>query len=364
MVIKWTYGLGCIITGVFVMEFQSLTAEEKNEKSATIISSKSFSPDNSLIRISDCARITKKSESICMDRIVQAASGFKYDNPGARIRFRTDAKNVSAKVNYTPRHTRKNAVNSKGIYTVNGKIAGSFQRDPESEEVAVAFPRNDKGIARDYELIMPYGDSVEFTGLHISNGELLPIAPRPDIKYVAFGDSITHGFHAGDISNTYPFIIGEKLQWQTVNMGFGSRRTVAADGDSIALCGGDIISILIGFNDFYGNKPIVKYMQHLKRLILRIRKSQPETPILLITPIWSSEPKWAASKIGLELEDYRKAVRQVVASLNDNHLHLIDGLSLMDNLPAMTKDGIHPNDEGFAQIAERLAPMLKKIWKR
>ena len=54
-------------------------------------------------------------------------------------------------------------------------------------------------------------------------------------------------------------------------------------------------------------------------------------------------------------------MRQVAAESKDEHLHLIDGLTLMDNLPEMTTDGIHPNDKGFAQIAERLAPILNDV---
>lgn len=340
---------------------EKLTAQSAPAKVAANFLGKNISPQDPLVQITDCARVVRTSEATRMDRFIQTASGFRYDNPGARIRFRTDAKNLSARFKFTTQHTRVGAVNSKGLYTVNGKISGSFLRDPESDEVTVKLSGNNRAKVCDYELIMPYGDSVEFTGLSLGDGKLLPAAARPAFKYVAFGDSITHGFRAGDISRTYPFIIGEKLQWQVVNMGFGSRTTVPSDGDCIAACGGDIISILIGFNDFYGSKPIADYAQDLKDLIFRIRKLKPDTPIFLITPLWSSEPAWAASKIGLKLEDYRKAARQVVAESNDTQLHLIDGLSLMDNFPEMTTDGIHPNDKGFAQIAERLAPILKDV---
>ena len=330
-------------------------------ETAATISVKNISPADPLIQVTDCARVARTPDVIRLDRFINANGGMQNDNPGARIRFRSDAKSISARLKFTNLHTRMDAVNSKGLYTVNGKITGTFQRDPKSNDVTVAFPPNDEASTKDYELIMPYGDSVELSGLSLSDGKLLPPVPRPAFKYVAFGDSITHGFRAGDISRTYPFMIGVKLQWQTVNMGFGSRRAVPADGDAIAACGGDAVSILIGFNDFYGSKPLANYVDDLKGLILHIRKQQPEIPIFLITPLWSSEPAWAASKIGLKLEDYRKAVRQVAEESKDEHLHLIDGLTLMDNLPEMTTDGIHPNDKGFAQIAERLAPVLNDI---
>jgi lysophospholipase L1-like esterase len=347
----------CHAVPTIVIAASSLTISPAVSAEGTYI----ISPRDPLIQVSDCARVMKTADVIRMDRFINAAGGFQHDNPGARIRFRTDAKNIAAKFKFTRLHSRGDAINSMGLYMVNGRIAGSFQRNPKLDEAVVEFPQTDESVARDYELIMPYGDSVEFAGLTLRDGKLLPPSARPVFKYVAFGDSITHGFRAGDIGCTYPFMIGEKLQWQTVNMGFGSRTTVPADGNAIAACGGDVISILIGFNDFYGSKPITNYVRDFKGLIINIRTMQPETPVFLITPLWSSEPKWAASKIGLRLEDYRKAVRLIVADSHDAHLHLIEGLSLMDNLPEMTTDGIHPNDKGFAQVAERLASIFKQL---
>lgn len=343
---------GIVIMGIIFCT-QSLTAGKIE-----------ITPDNPLILFTDCARVIRASGKVEINRIINAASGYKYDNPGARIRFRTNAKNVSAKLMYTSRHTRKNAVNSKGLYLLNGKIIGSFKRNPGKAKVLVTFPGNTTEKACDYELIMPYGDSVEFSGLSLNDGKLSPIAARPAFKYVAFGDSITHGFYGENVTKTYPFMIGKKLKWQVVNMGFGSRTTIPFDGDAIAQCGGDLISILIGFNDFYRNKTLAKYKQDMKELILQIRKKQATTPVVLITPIWSSEPKWAASKIGLKLEDYRKVVRQIVKESKDSNLHLIEGPSLMDNKRAMTKDGIHPVNKGFAQIAERMTPILKTIQEK
>jgi lysophospholipase L1-like esterase len=341
-----------------------LTAGEinvKNEGAQTVRQWPDFTAipaDDPLVQVTDSARVVRTPETVKMDRFIQADGGFQHDNPGARIRFRTDADRVSARLIFTDLHSRQDAVNSKGLYAVDGQMAGSFQRDGSLSEVTVSFPQNDEKKPREYELIMPYGDSVEFAGLSISNGKLLPATIRPAFKYVAFGDSITHGFRAEDVSKTYPFIIGEKMKCQVVNMGFGSRGTVPSDGQAIAACKGDLISILIGFNDFYKNKPLENYERDIKMLIQEIRIVQPDTPVFLITPLWSSEPAWAASKIGLTLEDYRGAVRRVVAESKDTNLHLIDGLSLMDHRLEVTTDGIHPNDQGFAQIAERLSVRL------
>lgn len=348
-----------IITSALFMINTPIQAAAEN--AAGTIAVVDVALDNPLIQITDCARAVRSPNKLTMDRYIKAEGGFQHDNPGARISFRTDAKTITAKLKFTPLHTRMDAVNSTGFYTVDGKIAGSFQRDSKSAEITIALPQNESGSARDYALIMPFGDSVELTGLSLSGGKLFAPAARPQFKYIAYGDSITHGFRAENITKTYPFMVGEKLRWQVVNMGFGSRTAVASDGDAIAACGGNLISILIGFNDFYGNKTLATYAQDIKGMIRNIRKQQPETPIFLITPLWSSEPAWAAGKIGLKLDDYRKTASQVAAESNDKHLYLVDGLSLMDNKLELTTDGIHPNDKGFAQIAERLTAKFNDL---
>ena len=68
--------------------------------------------------------------------------------------------------------------------------------------------------------IRPYGQAVEFAGLDLAGAVLEQMAIRPAKKYVAYGDSMTHGFRASGIETTYPWQIGEALGYQTVNIGF------------------------------------------------------------------------------------------------------------------------------------------------
>lgn len=49
-------------------------------------------------------------------------------------------------------------------------------------------------------------------------------------------------------------------------------------------------------------------------------------------------------------------IRDVVAELTDDRLALVDGPDLIDHDVALfDKVAVHPNDAGFAQMAERLA---------
>lgn len=319
----------------------------------------SISPNDPLIDYSDYAHSAVTPQYARFDRIIKAGGALENDNPGTRIRFRTRAANVRALFTVTALHQRQDSVNGNGIILVDGSLAGDYAAKPLGNLV-VTMPVQTGNTPHEYEIIFPYGQSLDFLGIELGTGSALEkTTPRTQKRYVAYGNSITHGFNASRIDRNYPYQVGEALGYQVVNMGFGGRHAEETDGDAIAACRPDIVTILIGFNDRYHSRPLTEYKRHVSGIISRIRKGAASVPIFVITPIWSSEPAWASGTLGLSLEDYRAAVRELAAGAQDASLFLVDGLTLMDHEASLTTDGIHPNDKGFAQIAARLTKIIK-----
>src|SRR4051812_48889670 len=110
------------------------------------------------------------------DRILDmGGKGYRWDNPAARIRFRTDATTVKAQSYFNELHISTSARNSNALYLIDGvnKPAWRFKtktvvpkRAPETVEVVMA-PAGAAGF-HDYELILPYGDSADFQGLVVN----------------------------------------------------------------------------------------------------------------------------------------------------------------------------------------------------
>src|SRR5690606_36855912 len=99
-------------------------------------------------------------------------------------------------------------------------------------------PAGDTGWTRvfhDYELILPYGDAVELRGVAVSSSVRWerPVA-RPKVRWVAYGDSVTHGFTASSVAGTYPFLVGEAMGWVVINAGVGGRAARSADADVLS----------------------------------------------------------------------------------------------------------------------------------
>ena len=112
-----------------------------------------------------------------------------------------------------------------------GHESGNVCRAAGFGPAAAPAPAPAGGGYHDYELVLPYGDSVDFHGLQV-NPDALFEAPsdRSATRYLAYGDSITHGFTASDIGGGYAFRVAEAKGWQLVNMGYGGRASTIADG--------------------------------------------------------------------------------------------------------------------------------------
>ncbi len=319
-------------------------------------------PDSSFITYSDYANVTISPTAAVFARPLLSGSPFSNDNPGARVRFRTDATDATATLNYNGLHTDLNQ-NSTGVVLVDGVISSTFTFSSRPGTVSVPLVTLGPAAFRTIEIVMPYADSVDFQGLTVNAGAAFQaISPRPPIRYVAYGDSITQGFNGSDATKNYSWQIGTSKNWSVINMGFGYREATASDGTSIAGLGGDIFSVLLGVNDAIGGKTAAQFQADYTSLIANIRLLQPDVPIYAITPLFTTAPYGGDALI----PQYRTAISNLVQNGNDPNLHLIDGLSLIpgidgSNYTTWMPDGIHPNDAGFQLIAQNLAPQLNVV---
>lgn len=324
------------------------------------------------IAITDCVSVVRDQTSgvAHIDRLLDNPRGYRWDAPGARVRFRTDSLSVAVHLNYSARHLGP-ARNSVGFYRVDGRgeDAWRFTRPsgaafPGDAELVLKLPvpadeAGRTGAFHDYELILPYGDAVELRGIAVSSSARWerPVA-RPKVRWVAYGDSVTHGFTASSVAGTYPFLVGEAMGWEVINAGIGGRAARSADADVLSGLDAHVFSIAIGVNNWQGGTEPRAFRTQMRGLLERLLREKPAARIYVITPLWVP-PSWSPSKAAYPLEDYRKELESLVAGLANARLRVIDGATLIDHDPALfDRVAVHPNDAGFAQMAERLTAIF------
>jgi lysophospholipase L1-like esterase len=158
---------------------------------------------------------------------------------------------------------------------------------------------------------------------------------------------------------SYQAILGRTLNADFVNLGF-SGNGLGEPELARAVASIDAASYVM---DFAQNNPTVESLtQAYAPFLEAIRAQHPETPILVITPIYSAREAWSRDP---RLEGMRELIRQVAArriAAGDRHIEIVEGTDLLgpsrgDGLV----DGTHPNDLGFEWMAEGLAGRLAKM---
>ena len=300
--------------------------------------------------------------AVYFDRVIDGPDrGFRWDSPGARVRWRTDSEEVRVKLRYSSRHLSSSR-NSVGSYRVGGRSEPGWTFDrPAAGDVLLdlILPVPVGGAWHDYEVILPYADSVDVVGVELRSGAgLVPPGARADVRYVAAGDSVTHGFTADDVRGTYPFLVAERNGWEQVNLGIGGRGTRGADGAFLAEIDADVVSVLIGVNDWQAGADLATFRMNYEQLVEGVCSGGSTGAVALITPLWVP-PTWRPAQARHPLEAYREIIREIVAERADPRLLLVEGPGLIPHDPAyFDAIAVHPNQSGFARMAAKLAPLL------
>ncbi len=304
------------------------------------------------------------------NRSLNLNSGKRYgwDTPGVRISFRTDSASVVAKLYYSDKHISTSARNGQGLFFIDGETQESWTFNSSSttavrspEWVKVSLAHSGEAGFHDYEIVLPFGDSVEFCGLELDpQASLEPFQSSRTLRYLAYGDSVTQGFSASRIDKTYPYLLAKDQNWEALNLGMAGRASTASDGAVVGGIQADIITVLMGVNNWQGGTPLAQYRSQMVGFLTLLRAQQPDVPVYLITPLWV-DPAWNPPNAILELESYRVTLRDIASQLQDNNLQIIEGPSLIDpENKYFNSVAVHPNDAGFAMLAQRLEDAIKK----
>jgi lysophospholipase L1-like esterase len=165
---------------------------------------------------------------------------------------------------------------------------------------------------------------------------------------IAFGDSLTAGYGAGP-GEDYPSRLAALLGREIVNAGVSGDTTeqaLARIDDDVLARDPKLVIVGLGGNDFLSSVPIQTTEANLRSIV---RKIHDRGAMVLLLGF-----RFPSLQNNYESMYARIAKEEGCALLPD----LLDGI-LSD--PKLKSDEIHPNANGYAIIAERIAPPAKKL---
>jgi len=189
-------------------------------------------------------------------------------------------------------------------------------------------------------------------------------APSPDGTHVAFyGDSYTLGTGASDPSVRWSTVISEQRGWVEFNpsvngLGFINNRSAFGEGDLPSLViqnDPDIVFVTMGLNDnFSYDLAADSIRQQISLDLDRLNDELPDARIIVVEPFWYTDERPESVEIIIGwVED---AAAEIDADYISGASHWIEG-----HPEWMASDGLHPNDEGYAEMARRMDAELKNL---
>ncbi|MBD8465758.1 SGNH/GDSL hydrolase family protein [Plantibacter sp. CFBP 8798] len=187
-----------------------------------------------------------------------------------------------------------------------------------------------------------------------------------DGPLVAFyGDSYTLGTGASDPANRWSTVVSEERRWREFNpsvngLGFVNHRDRFGDGSGdlpslIIAEQPDIVFVTMGLNDAFSfDDAADRIHEQITTDLQRLRDALPEARFIVVEPFWYTDerPQSIETIIGWVAD----AAQEIDADTIPGASHWIEG-----HPEWMAADGLHPNNEGYAEMARRMDAELERL---
>jgi len=190
-------------------------------------------------------------------------------------------------------------------------------------------------------------------------------APADGPLVAFYGDSYTLGTGTSDPADRWSTVVSEERGWREFNpsvngLGFVNHRDRFGDGSGdlpslIIAEQPDIVFVTMGLNDAFSfDDAADRIHEQITTDLQRLRDALPEARFIVVEPFWYTDerPQSIETIIGW-VDD---AAQEIDADTIPGASHWIEG-----HPEWMAADGLHPNDEGYAEMARRMDAELERL---
>jgi len=168
---------------------------------------------------------------------------------------------------------------------------------------------------------------------------------------VCFGDSLTQGVGASQ-EHDYPSLLAQMLQMPTINAGVGGNTT----RDALERLDRDVLQknprlVIVEFcgNDFLQKIPVAETIQNLDEIVRRIQEAKAMVVLVHL-------------RAGFFVDEYLKGFERIARKRQT--LLIKNILKGILGTPRLKSDQLHPNDDGYAIMAQRIYKVVLPLVKR
>ena len=288
---------------------------------------------------------------------------------GAQIRFKTDSRRILISV--------RNTSSSAGVTMAETGSRGFdlYTGTPGKEifwNTALPIPGDESYIdeifyadekeMREFRLNFPLYNGVQELSIALEeSAQVLPPVPlAAAAPVVIYGTSITQGGCASRPGSAFTNRLSRALQMEFLNFGFSGNGV--NDPETAELLS-TIEAPALYIIDSEANSISAELIrQRVPRFLDILREKHPETPILIVTKVPYGY-RYMNTLPSLK-EEFRKIYQERKAA-GDVNIYFFDGSSFWEQDDTEHNvDGAHPNDSGFALMAQKLEPVLRELLQK
>ena len=287
-----------------------------------------------------------------------------FDTSGGRLRFSTDSSYIAIKA-VMP------TVNRFPHMPLTGTSGIDVYVDSDGGSRFVKASKPDLNITDGYEFMVHFGNrkmrniTVNFPSYNPVDALFIGVSETARVgrgkeyankkPIVFYGSSITQGGCSSRPGLIYQNMISRRYNLDYTDLGFsGSGRAELPIVKYMAS-----LDMLAFVSDYDHNAPNPEYLRDThSRMYDIIRESHPDIPYIMISkPDFNYESENDIARRDVVMDTFRRA-----RELGDTNVYYIDGEGLFRGPyeDCCTVDGCHPNDLGFAFMADKIGRVIER----
>jgi lysophospholipase L1-like esterase len=294
--------------------------------------------------------------------------GLSHDSAGIAVRCVTDATAISVRWTVRKESLAMSHMPASGVSGVDLYVrhegdwrwlgAARPEKSVTTEKALVSGLTPER---RECLLYLPLYNGVDKVEIGVpAEAKCEPPLSRPkNLKPIVFyGTSILQGGCASRPGMAYPAILGRRLDWPTINLGFSGN---AQSEPEMAALLAELDPAVFVLDPLPNMRP-EWVTERMSAFVAKLREAHPRTPIVLVEHggvgnarvLGSHQAGYTKSNASLRqlFEQRRRA--------GDRKLFYVRGGKLLGEDGQGTVDGVHATDLGFMRMADAIEPTLKR----